>query len=163
VSIRHFTHLPALVLIAVALSGCAELGPSLGGKEKARAHPRADDVRPRAERAQRTDRVSRPAAGTTDRSDVALGEGIALYNDGDYNGAIRRLNGGDMAGATPRERLSAAKYTAFSYCVSGRQALCRETFDRAFRLDPGFDLAAGEHGHPLWGPAFSAAKAAARR
>jgi hypothetical protein len=160
------THLPSLAVIAamfVTLSGCAELGPSLGGKEKARAHPRADDVRPRSERAQRADRVNRPAAGAVDRSDVALGEGIALYNDGDYNGAIRRLNGADMAGATPRERLSAAKYTAFSYCVSGRQALCRETFDRAFRIDPAFDLASGEHGHPLWGPAFSAAKAAARR
>lgn len=68
-----------------------------------------------------------------------------------------------MKSGTPRERLSAAKYTAFSYCVSGRQALCRETFDSAFRLDPAFDLSPGEHGHPLWGPAFSQAKQAARR
>lgn len=156
-------HLPLLAALAIALSGCAEFGPALGGKEKARAHPRADDTRPRAERAQRTDRVNRPAAGSVDRSDVALREGIALYNDGDYNGAIRRLNGADMGDATARERLAAAKYTAFSYCVSGRQALCRETFDRAFRLDPGFDLASGEHGHPLWGPAFAQAKAAAKR
>ena len=155
--------LAALALVAVMLTGCAEFGPALGGKEKASAHPRADDARPRAERAQRTDRTNRPAAGTTDRSDVALREGIALYNDGDYNGAIRRLNSADMNDATPRERLSAAKYTAFSYCVSGRQALCRETFDRAFKLDPGFDLSAGEHGHPLWGPAFTQAKQAARR
>jgi len=162
-STRFLKYLPAVALIAVMVSGCAEFGPALGGKEKARAHPKADDVRPRAERAQRTDRTSRPAAGTVDKSDVALREGIALYNDGDYNGAIRRLNGADMKGATPRERLSAAKYTAFSYCVSGRQALCRETFDGAFRLDPGFDLAAGEHGHPLWGPVFTQAKQAARR
>lgn len=162
-SLRHITHLPVLALMAVAMSGCAGVGGSLSGAEKARAHPRADDARPRAERAQRTDRTNRPAASTTDRSDVALREGIALYNDGDYNGAIRRLNGADMSGATGRERLAAAKYTAFSYCVSGRQTLCRETFDRAFRLDAGFDLASGEHGHPLWGPAFTAAKAAARR
>ena len=62
---------------------------------------------------------------------IALREGIALYNDGDYNGAIRRLSSADMKSGNPRERLSAAKYTAFSYCVSGRQALCRETFDAA--------------------------------
>ena len=156
-------HLSAAALIAVMATGCAEFGPALGGKEAARAHPRADDARPRAERAQRADRTNRPAAGTVDRSDVALREGIALYNDGDYNGAIRRLNSADMKSGTPRERLSAAKYTAFSYCVSGRQALCRETFDGAFRLDPGFDLSPGEHGHPLWGPVFSQAKGAARR
>jgi hypothetical protein len=50
---------------------------------------------------------------------------------------------------------------AFSYCVTSRPAPCRQAFDRALRLDPSFDLAPGEHGHPLWGPVFTKAKQAA--
>jgi hypothetical protein len=30
------------------------------------------------------------------------------------------------------------------------------------RLDPSFDLAPGEQGHPLWGPVFVKAKLAAK-
>jgi hypothetical protein len=55
----------------------------------------------------------------------------------------------------------ALKYQAFSYCVTSRPAPCRQAFDRALRLDPSFDLAPGEHGHPLWGPVFTKAKQAA--
>jgi hypothetical protein len=134
-----------------------------GGQDQSRAHPRAGEARPRAERAQRPPRPAPAAAPASKRDDLALREGIALYNDGDYNGAIRRLGSSDMNGAGPRERLSALKYTAFSYCVSGRQALCRQSFERAFKLDPNFDLAPGEHGHPLWGPVFAEAKQAAKR
>jgi hypothetical protein len=126
----------------------------------ARPHPRADGAKPRAQRAQQ---ASRPAAPAPKRDDVALREGIALYDKGDYDGAIRRLNGSDMNGAGQRDRLTALKYTAFSYCVTGRQALCRQTFDRAFKLDPSFDLGPGEHGHPQWGPVFAQAKQAVKR
>ena len=148
-----------LALMALALSGCAQFGPMFGGQEKARPHPRADGGKPRAQRAQ----ANRPAAPPAKRDDVALREGIALYDKGDYDGAIRRLNGSDMNGASQRERLSALKYTAFSYCVTGRQALCRQTFERAFKLDASFDLGPGEHGHPQWGPVFAQAKQAATR
>jgi len=155
-SIPYSTRSCALALMAVILAGCAQTGPGSGGKERtARAHPRAEDVR--------TQRANRPAPPAPKRDDVALREGIALFNDGDYNGAIRRLSSGDMNGAAPRERLSAYKYIAFSYCVTGRQALCRQHFDRALKLDPNFDLGPGEHGHPQWGPVFAQAKAAAKR
>ena len=157
--------LSACVLLALAMAGCAQVAPGLGGKQPARAHPRADDVRSRAERPQpaaraarteRTERTERSAG----RDEVALREGIALFNDGDYNGAIRRLSGAEMNGAGVRTRVTGLKYIAFSYCVTGRQMLCREQFVRALRLDPGFDLATGEQGHPLWGPEFVAAKRA---
>jgi hypothetical protein len=45
--------------------------------------------------------------------------------------------------------------------VTSRPGPCRETFDKALRLDPSFDLAPGEHGHPLWGPVFTKARQAA--
>lgn len=160
VTMNRTAALAALALAAATLAGCAQFGPMFGGQEKARPHPRADGGKPRAQRAQQ---ANRPAAPASRRDDVALREGIALYDKGDYDGAIRRLNGSDMNGAGQRERLTALKYTAFSYCVTGRQALCRQTFDRAFRLDPGFDLGPGEHGHPQWGPVFAQAQQAARR
>jgi len=163
VSIATMSRAAVLATLALTLSGCAQFGPMFGGQEKARPHPRADGAQPRTQRAQRAQQPNRPAAPASNRDDVALREGIALYDKGDYDGAIRRLNGSDMNGAGQRERLAALKYTAFSYCVTGRQALCRQTFDRAFKLDPSFDLGPGEHGHPQWGPVFAQAKQAVKR
>ena len=168
--------LPAM--LALLLAGCAQLEPIfeplIGKREPARAHPRVDEksekARPKAERSERSERserVERPVKSErpapSDRDDAALREGIALYHDGEYNAAIKRLNSNDMNGASLRNRLAALKYTAFSHCLSGRQAQCRQSFDRAFKLDPSFDLNAGEHGHPLWGPVFAKAKQAAGR
>ena len=87
-----------------------------------------------------------------------LKEGIALYDNGDYNGAIRRLGAADVASAPKAVQLEALKYAAFSYCVTARQTLCRQQFDKALKLDASFDLEPGEHGHPLWGPVFVKAK-----
>lgn len=154
-SVRYLNRSCALALATLVLAGCAQTGPTATGKGKERAHPRAEEVR--------AQRQNRPAAPAPSRDDVALREGVALYNAGDYNGAIRRLSSNDMNGAAPRERLSALKYTAFSYCLTGRQALCRQSFDRALKLDANFDLGPGEHGHPQWGPVFAQAKAAAKR
>jgi tetratricopeptide (TPR) repeat protein len=95
-----------------------------------------------------------------------LKEGIAAYNNGDYNGAIKRLtSAAEIWGASGSRagQLDALKYSAFSYCVTGRQIQCRQQFDKALKLDPNFDLAAGEKGHPLWGPAFSKAQKAAKK
>jgi hypothetical protein len=91
---------------------------------------------------------------------LALKEGTALYNNGEYNKAIARLSAPEIAGGSKATQLAALKYLAFSYCVSSRQVLCRQSFEKAFKLDPAFDLAPGEHGHPLWGPAFKRAKKA---
>lgn len=104
---------------------------------------------------------SSAAASTATSPPSGLADGIALYNKGDYNGAIKRLSSRDINSAPLATRLSALKYTAFSYCLTSRPGPCRQAFDKAFRLDPSFDLATGEHGHPLWGPVFTQAKQAA--
>src|SRR5450830_1278031 len=91
-----------------------------------------------------------------------LAEGVALYNKGDYNGAIKRLGQADVTGGPKAVQLAGLKYSAFSYCVTARQLLCRQQFDKALKIDPAFDLAAGEYGHPLWGPVFVKAKKAAK-
>lgn len=90
---------------------------------------------------------------------VALQEGIDLYNKGDFNGAIKRLGAAEITGSTNKARqLEALKYQAFSYCVTSRKTLCGKQFEKALKIDPAFDLAPGEHGHPLWSPVFTRLK-----
>lgn len=97
-------------------------------------------------------------------ADARLAEGIALYDAGDYNGALRKLQGAteiwepDSGSAV---KISARKYMAFSYCVTGRRTPCRRQFDALLKLDLGYTLSAAEAGHPSWGPVFVQAKRAA--
>jgi hypothetical protein len=163
---RIRTHgLRACLLGAVLLlGGCAELNSQLnsimGKNDAPRPRARVDDrSHPRAERVERNERPApRPERPASNRDDSALREGIALYHDGDFNGAIRRLSSNDMNGGSVRNRVSALKYTAFSYCVTNRPTPCRQAFERALRLDASFELTPGEQGHPLWGPQFAKAK-----
>jgi len=152
-----------LLGVVLLLGGCAQMSAQIDQllgqrREPARAHPRAEEVA----RARAPERRERPAArqdrAAADRDDAALREGIALYNEGDFNGAIRRLNSRDLNGGSVRNRVAAQKYTAFSYCVTNRPVPCRQAFERALRLDPAFDLAPGEQGHPQWGPVFARVK-----
>lgn len=92
----------------------------------------------------------------------AFNEGSALYNDGNYNGAIKKLSGATEIwnGHNKAIQLNALKTMAFSYCVTSRTQLCRQQFERALKLDPSFDLMPNEIGHPIWGPVFLKAKKA---
>jgi hypothetical protein len=96
---------------------------------------------------------SRPAT-----SQAALNEGIELYDKGEFNAAIKRLNAPEIASADKSTQTKALKYMAFSYCVTSRQTLCRRQFEKALKIDPAFDLEPGEKGHPLWGATFDRAK-----
>ncbi|MDB5936260.1 MAG: hypothetical protein JWQ01_3604 [Massilia sp.] len=138
-SIRSLSPL-AFLLGAVVLAGCANM-PLGGGQKSAPAPAVAATSAP----------VPAPVA-------PGLKEGIAMYNNGDYNDAIKRLGAADVTGGSKATQLEALKYTAFSYCVTSRQTLCRLQFEKALKLDPSFDLEAGEHGHPLWGPVFVKAR-----
>lgn len=153
------------LLAAGALAGCAQLESLLETKPQ-REHKNA--VKREAERehgralqreAERSERSEARAETAPAREQAALREGIRLYNEGDFNGAIRRLSSNDIRSNAPlRTRLTALKYTAFSYCVTSRPKQCEQAFERALKLDPEFTLEPGEQGHPLWGPAFERAK-----
>jgi hypothetical protein len=151
---------------AFFLGGCAEF-PIFDQKQaRTPSHPKAAAPKPAPAKAV-AEREPAPQRERNDGPDNAkeangLREGIRLYEDGDFNGAIRRLSARDVNNGPLPTRLTALKYMAFSYCVTSRPAPCRQAFDRALRLDPAFDLAPGEHGHPLWGPVFTKAKQAAR-
>jgi hypothetical protein len=84
---------------------------------------------------------------------------IALYNNGDYHGEIKRFSGpNDFLKPYKDLEIQALKYTAFSYCLIGKIALCKLQFERAFKLDRSFDLAKGEQNHPIWGKVFDRVK-----
>jgi hypothetical protein len=132
----------ACLLGATLLTACAT---KPGGAASAGSHARPESA-------------DKPGAAAPAPSSAGLKEGIALYNNGDYNGAIKRLGAADVTAGSKATQLEALKYTAFSYCVTSRQTLCRQQFDKALKLDAAFDLEPGEHGHPLWGPVFVKAK-----
>lgn len=105
-----------------------------------------------------------PSAPVVSASSRALASGVALYDAGDFNGAIKRLSGAkaiwdDSASADAfANKLAANKYLAFSYCVTNRRTLCRKHFVDVLKLDPDFALEATEKTHPVWGPEFERAK-----
>ncbi|MBJ2159941.1 TssQ family T6SS-associated lipoprotein [Variovorax sp. IB41] len=83
------------------------------------------------------------------------------YDEGDYAKAITTLKSGGVSvfeGAEPATRQSAMKLEAFSYCVSNQIPECRTQFRKILDVFPNFELNVAERKHPVWGPAFEAAK-----
>jgi hypothetical protein len=140
----------SLLLATALLAGCAGFPGTEPSKPVAvQKPPRADSPR------------STPAPAVAPQlapDQLALREGIEFYNSGKYNEAIKRLSANEIANSSREVQLSAIKHTAFSYCVTQRQLQCRQQFDKALKLDPNFQLAPGENGHPLWTPVFLKAK-----
>jgi Tfp pilus assembly protein PilF len=92
------------------------------------------------------------------RGKEMLAKGIGEYEAGSYAQAEATLLSPDIWAASDSIKIAALKHLAFTYCVSERPALCRQSFERALQLDPNFDLSPAEHNHPLWGPEFKNAK-----
>lgn len=92
-------------------------------------------------------------------SEKALASALASFDRGDYPGAIRQLTplSTDSALDTASQ-LRTLKTLAFAQCLTRAITPCRQTFERAFRLDGKFDLAPAERGHPVWGPQFDRAR-----
>jgi hypothetical protein len=85
--------------------------------------------------------------------------GIAQYEEGEYELAEHNLNSALALGlADPVDKITAHKYLAFLYCVSGLEALCQMEFGKVFEIDPGFTLSPAETGHPIWQPVYNKAK-----
>lgn len=84
---------------------------------------------------------------------------LASFERGAYAVAMRQLSPltNDTSLDVPK-RLRAIKALAFSQCLTRAVIACRNTFERAFKLDPAFSLAPAEQGHPVWGPQFELAR-----
>jgi len=160
----------ASLLGAVLLAGCAQTPTAAGTGSTAPApgvHPDAAATphhgAPPVPTPAPTPVTAVNPVQAAQAAQAALRDGIEAYNNGDYNAAIRKLGAPDIARGPKANQLTAIKYTAFSYCVSGRRRQCRQQFDKALRIDPAFQLETGEDGHPLWGPVFAQAKKAATK
>lgn len=91
----------------------------------------------------------------------ALAAAIATYERGEFASAIRQLTPMTTDGSLdPAQLLRALKTLAFSQCSAGATTACRQTFERAFRAEPRFELAPAERGHPVWGLQFDRARRA---
>ena len=91
----------------------------------------------------------------TQRAQANLADGLKKYDSGNYEEAISNfLLALDTGLLTVAEQLNARKHMAFVHCLSGREANCKEEFEKVIALDPKFDLAPAESGHPIWGPIY---------
>jgi hypothetical protein len=148
----------ATLLGLTLLQGCAMPG-TLGSRDAVKPDSAKAAGPAPAPTAAVTDTKPAPPTETPEvLAQQAVTAGVEAYNRGEYQGAIRRLTAPEIAAGEKPVQLNALKYAAFSYCLTKRQTLCRQQFDKAFKLDPAFDLAPGEKGHPLWTPAFEQAK-----
>lgn len=87
-----------------------------------------------------------------------LAEGLRQYEEGDYRRAQRSLESSLEHGLSQIDEISARKHLAFIHCMAAREKLCREQFRRVLALNPNFELAQAEAGHPQWGPVFRQVK-----
>lgn len=149
----------AAVMMALGLAGCQTPAPAPTPSTPAPAAPAPrPSPSPPPVAAPAPPPVPVPTPG-----ERALAAGVALYDAGDYAGAIRSLLGAreiwdNPAPAGKAAKLSARKHIAFSYCVTGRRPQCRQQFVDALQLDPTFDLDPAEKSHPIWGAEFDRAK-----
>lgn len=121
----------------LALAGCAV--------------PPAAPPAPSAEETARLQRAERAAA--------TLAEGLKLYDTGMYEEALKNLLVAmDSGSLALPQQINARKHIAFIQCLNNREIVCKEEFEKAFALDPKFELTAAESGHPTWGPIFRLVK-----
>jgi hypothetical protein len=138
-------------LTAIACAGCSSPG-SVHADDRAGQHADASTV------------ASQPATAHTHkprstRAEQDLRRGIESYEEAEYETAARNLQSAlDRGLKTPADKAKAYKYLAFVACASGKVKSCRADFRNALQVDPKFDLAPAEAGHPIWGPVFRNAK-----
>jgi tetratricopeptide (TPR) repeat protein len=98
------------------------------------------------------------------RAEQMLADGLVTYSSGDYDGAIRTLEGALKEGVPEKaDRVRAMKHIAFSLCLKQKYRECRAQFVKIYEVDAAFDLTPAEVGHPSWSRTFAAAKAQAKK
>lgn len=154
-----------VVGMALALTACAsnETKKELDPKPVTVASPETEPAKPPESRASQISNESDLSNGGLTSVERRFAEGLTKYNEGNFVESIKIFKEPMFERAWPELRLRSLKYLAFSYCVSGNPLPCKKTFVEILKLDPGFDLASAERGHPLWGPVFQEAKTEAAK
>lgn len=140
----------------VVLAGCQSPAPVAQPEPERAPEPEAAPPPPVP--------VTPPPPPAPTPGERALADGVALYDAGNFNGAIKQLRGAKeiwsdaTSPAATANKVAAHKYLAFSYCVTKRPSQCRQQFVDALKLDAAFTLTPAEKAHPMWGPEFERAK-----
>lgn len=155
------TYVAAVVAAALIAAGCETPSPRQSSPAPAPAAPPPRTAQRPPQPTPPPEPVKPPVPVKT-AAEVALDEGITLYDAGSYNEAIKSLTGAKeiWEGAPDALKVRAYKYVAFSQCVLGRRTACRQQFTEALKLDPTFSLEPAERTHPIWGVEYEAAKKA---
>lgn len=102
-----------------------------------------------------------PSAGGASEGQRQIERAIAAFEQGRFPESTRLLQETPELLAEPvAVRVQALKWLAFNHCVAGRRSACRRAFDALLALEPAFELAPAESGHPSWGAEFDRARAA---
>jgi Tfp pilus assembly protein PilF len=144
------------LVIAVALA-CAACAPAI----EQTAPPPPPKVEPVREPPREPPPPPPPvAAPARTPAEQAFDRGVRNYEDANYKDAAKEFQSAlDTGLAKKGDQVQAHKYLAFIACISGRNKVCRDEFKKALDIDPSFDLAPAEAGHPKWGPVFRSVKA----
>ncbi|MDM5175702.1 TssQ family T6SS-associated lipoprotein [Massilia sp. DJPM01] len=107
--------------------------------------------------------AARPAAvilnAMEQRAQVVIAEANKQFTAGDFKAVIVNLNTSKAIDfSSTATQVQAHKLLAFSYCITKKTAPCNAEAERVMLLDPGFQLPEAERSHPMWGPAFDAAR-----
>ena len=119
----------------------------------------------------RTQLIEEREAAAADKQVAPLGkagqmlhDGVVKYDAGDFVAANQLLESALKEGLKEKaDQVRAMKYLAFTLCLDNKYKACRAAFVRIYDVDPAFDLAPAEAGHPSWTKTFAAAKAQAKR
>ena len=111
----------------------------------------------------RTVACSRPIIPLS-KSEQMLADGMVKYGGGDYDAALKLLEGSLKEGLKEKaDQVRAMKHVAFSLCLKEKFRDCRAAFVKIYDVEPAFDLSPAEAGHPSWTKTFAGAKAQAQK
>lgn len=130
----HYPSTPALLLSVALLSAC-----SFMSKQPENGQPAASDPDAHA----------------------LYQQGLGSYRSSQFDAALKQLDAAATSGRLKSsDEVNARKHIAFIHCAGAREAACREQFQAIMRIEPKFDLAQNEAGHPSWGPVWRSLKGA---
>ena len=98
------------------------------------------------------------------KAEQLLSDGVVKYDAGEFPAAHKLLEASLKEGLKAKEdQVKAMKYVAFTLCLQEKYRDCRNEFIKIYEVDPAFDLAPAEAGHPSWTKTFASAKAHAKK
>ncbi len=106
--------------------------------------------------------AAKPAAARSGAEGL-LDQGLSRYAEGKFDAAAKLFAAALKQGLGAKsDQIAALKHSAFSLCLLNRRTACRNEFAKILKVDPAFDLAPAEAGHPSWGKVFADAKVRAQ-